>query len=200
MKVKGTMKLAYILALGLLVANSIPANAETLKPAVGGTPALAEENQYDGTTVRAAQRKSFSIPGGQGTLISNVWRSTFKTSSGNTYQWDYQVSAIYSGNKTVESIKTSWYGGASLRNSASINLGVNNSGAIVGGGTSWQYITTPTKYWENTNGAKSSDYRSNLVVSPSRDYRSGTISLTNTARVKLKGDPKPYEVTAGVYI
>ena len=138
------------------------------------------------------------ILGGKGTLTSNAWRSTRDTSSGNTYQWDYHVSAVYSGNKTVESIKTSWYGGSSLRNSGSISLGVSNSGATVGASSSWQHITTPVKYWENVNGAKRSDYRSNLVVSPSRDYRPSTISLTNTARVKLKGDPKPYEVSAGV--
>lgn len=85
-----------------------------------------------------------------------------------------------------------------MRNSGSISLGVSNSGATVGASSSWQHITTPVKYWENVNGAKRSDYRSNLVVSPSRDYRPGIISLTNTARVKLKGDPKPYEVSAGV--
>ncbi|AGZ23051.1 hypothetical protein HO831_01095 [Streptococcus suis] len=198
MKRKRSIRLASILMLGLIVSTSVPVNAATLKPAVGGTSALAEENQYDGIALRTAQGKKLTIPGGKGTLTSNAWRSTSATSSGNTYQWDYQVSAVYSGNKTVESIKTSWYGGASLRNSGSISLGVSNSGATVGASSSWQYITTPVKYWENTNGAKSSDYRSNLVVSPSRDYRSGTISLTNTARVKLKGDPKPYEVSAGV--
>ncbi|MDY4560810.1 MAG: hypothetical protein SO435_03760 [Peptostreptococcus porci] len=198
MKRKISIKLASILMLGLILSTSVPVNATTMKPAVGGTSALAEENQYDGISLRAAQGKKLTIPGGQGTLTSNAWRSTNATSSGNTYQWDYQVSAVYSGNKAVESIKTSWYGGASLRNSGSISLGVSNSGATVGSSSSWQYITTPVKYWENTNGAKSSDYRSNLVVSPSKDYRSGTISLTNTARVKLKGNPKPYEVSAGV--
>lgn len=197
MKRKMSMKLVAVLTLGLMVSTSLPVSAATLKPAVGGTPASAEENLYVGTAVRTAQGKELTLPGGQGTLISNAWRSTFETTSGNTYQWDYQVSAVYSGSKTVESIKTSWYGGASLRNSGSISLGVSDSGASVGSSSSWQYITTPVKYWENTNGAKSSDYRSNLVVSPRRDYRSGTISITNTARVKLKGNPKPYEVTAG---
>ena len=173
-------------------------NAEVLKPAEGGTPALEEENQYDGIAVRTAQGKNLKIPGGKGTLTSNAWRSTRESSVGNTYQWDYQVSAVYSGNKKVESIKTSWYGKASLRNSASINLGLSNSGATVGASSSWKNTTTPVKYWENTNGSKSSDYRSNLIVSPSKDYRSNTISLMNTARVKLKGDPKPYVVSSGV--
>lgn len=168
------------------------------EPATGGTPASADENMYNGITPRTAQAKDFTIPGNQGTLTSNAWRQTNKTESGNTLQWDYQVSAVYSGSKTVESIRTSWYGGASLKNSASISLGISGSGANVGAGSSWQYITTPVKYWENSNGAKSSDYRSNLTVSPKADYRSDTISLTNTAKVKLAGDPKPYEITASV--
>ena len=56
----------------------------------------------------------------------------------------------------------------------------------------------PVKYWANSNGAKSSDYRSNMTASPSVDYRSGMISLFNTAKVKLKGFPKPYEITTSV--
>ena len=168
------------------------------EPATGGTPASADENMYNGITPRTAQEKPFTIPGNQGTLTSNAWRQTVGTESGNTLQWDYQVSAVYSGSKTVESIRTSWYGGASLKNSASISLGISDSGANVGAGSSWQYITTPVKYWENSNGAKSSDYKSNMTVSPSADYRRSTISLTNTAKVKLAGDPKPYEITASV--
>ena len=192
------IRILSIFMLAMIVSTHSPVNAEVLKPAEGGMPALEEENQYDGIAVRTAQGKNLKIPGGKGTLTSNAWRSTRESSVGNTYQWDYQVSAVYSGNKKVESIKTSWYGKASLRNSASINLGLSNSGATVGASSSWKNTTTPVKYWENTNGSKSSDYRSNLIVSPSKDYRSNTISLMNTARVKLKGDPKPYVVSSGV--
>lgn len=189
---------SLVLALIMICSLSVTAFAQTPEPATGGTSASADENMYTGITPRTAQAKPFTIPGGQGTLTSNAWRQTNETTSGNTLQWDYQVSAVYSGSKTVESIRTSWYGGASLKNSASISLGVNASGATVSASSSWQYITTPVKYWENSNGAKSSDYRSNMTVSPKADYRSDTISLTNTAKVKLAGDPKPYEITASV--
>lgn len=189
---------SLVLALIMICSLSVTAFAQTPEPATGGTPASADENMYNGITPRTAQAKPFTIPGGQGTLTSNAWRQTNETTSGNTLQWDYQVSAVYSGSKTVESIRTSWYGGASLKNSASISLGVNASGATVSASSSWQYITTPVKYWENSNGAKSSDYRSNMTVSPKADYRTDTISLTNTAKVKLAGDPKPYEITASV--
>lgn len=145
---------------------------------------------------RSKNSKSYSIPGGKGTITSNAWRSTSATSSGNTYQWDYQVSAVYSGNYAVSSIRTTWRGSASLRNSASIDLGISDSGVSAGGGSSWQNVNTVTKYWENTNGAKESSYRSNMVVTPKKDYRSGTISITNTARVKLSKDAKPYEISA----
>lgn len=192
------IRILSIFMLAMIVSTHSPVNAEVLKPAEGGMPALEEENQYDGIAVRTAQGKNFKIPGRKGTLTSNAWRSTRERSVGNTYQWDYQVSAVYSGNKKVESIKTSWYGKASLRNSASINLGLSNSGMTAGASSSWKNITTPVKYWENNNDSKSSDYRSNLIVSPSKDYRSNTISLMNTARVKLKGDPKPYVVSSGV--
>lgn len=194
MKRFGTLVLTTMIFCSL----SVTAFAQTPEPATGETPASADENMYNGVAFRLAQANPFIIPGGQGTLTSNAWRQSKKTESGNTLQWNYQVSAVYSGSKTVESIRTSWYGGASLRNSASISLGISGSGATVGAGESWQFITTPVKYWENSNGAKSSDYRSNMTVSPAVDYCSDTISLTNTAKVKLAGDPKPYEITASV--
>lgn len=144
----------------------------------------------------SANSKSYKIPGGKGTLTSNAWRSSSATGAGNTYQWDYQVSAAYVGSYALSSIRTTWRGAASLRNSASINLGISNSGGSAGASSSWQNINTVTKYWENTNGAKESSYRSNMVVTPSKDYRAGTISITNTARVKLSKDAKPYEISA----
>lgn len=145
---------------------------------------------------RASNSRYLTIPSGKGKITSNAWRSSSATTSGNTYQWDYQVSAVYSGSESVSSIRTTWKGSASLRNSASINLGVSASGASAGASSSWQNVNTVTKYWENNNGAKESSYRSNMVVSPKEDYREDTISITNTARVKLKGDAKSYEITA----
>lgn len=149
-----------------------------------------------GITSRAANYKDYTIPGNKGSLRSNAWRSSSATTSRNTYQWDYQVSAVYTGNNTVEKIRTTWKGSASLRNSASIDLGISDLGVSAGGSSSWQNVSTVTKYWENSNGSKESSYRSNMVVSPSKDYRTNTIAITNTARVKLKGDAKPYEITA----
>ncbi|WP_461201438.1 hypothetical protein [Anoxybacillus sp. TBDG-1] len=127
-----------------------------------------------------------------------MWRSTSPTYSGNTIQWDWQVSAVYSGDKTVEMIKTEWYSSASLRNSASITMGVSGDGATAGVSSSWQTIQTKSKYWENSNGAKSSFWRSNIVISPYKDYRSDTISTINTAYVKLQGDPRTFYISAGV--
>ena len=160
------------------------------------TPADELTDGATGIMPRSADSKSYTIPGGQGTLTSNAWRSTTPDLSGNTYQWDYQVSAVYTGSKTVSSIRTTWKGSASLKNSASISLGISGSGANAGGSSAWQNVSTVAKYWENSNGAKESSYRSNMVVTPRADYRSGTISITNTARVVLKGDAKPYEITA----
>jgi hypothetical protein len=36
-----------------------------------------------------------------------------------------------------------------------------------------------------------------VIVSPKGDYRTGTISVVNTAKVKLSGDKKSYEISAG---
>ncbi|MFT8928816.1 MAG: hypothetical protein ABF969_05720 [Sporolactobacillus sp.] len=171
----------------------------------GGTPATQQENQYssqispNSISIQplTSQANSYTLPGGEGEITSNAWRSSSGTKSGNTIQWDYQVSAVYSGKYKVESIRTTWQASASLRNSASINLGISGSGVSVGTGSSWNTTKTKKKYWENDNGAKESDYRSNIVVSPSKDYRTGTISIVNTAKVKLKSDAKPYSISAG---
>lgn len=145
------------------------------------------------------QQKKYSIPGDKGTLTSNVWRQSGDgTVSGNTLQWDYQVSAVYEGTYKVEYIRTTWQGSASLRNGASISLGISGSGASAGSSSSWQTVKTVEKYWENSNGAKESSWRSNMVVTPRVDYRSRTIGLVNTAKVKLKDDPRPYEISSSV--
>jgi hypothetical protein len=146
----------------------------------------------------ASQASPKTLPGGYGKLTSNAWRSSDYTESGNTYQWDYQVSAVYSGSKKVERIRSTWQGSASLRNSASITLVISNSGASAGASSSWQTVNTVSKYWENTNGTKSSSWRSNMIVSPSKDYRSNTISIINTALVKLSCDKRTFEISAGV--
>ncbi|MFE3574036.1 hypothetical protein [Lysinibacillus sp. NPDC059133] len=164
----------------------------------GGTSATIEEMSPLRPMPRASQGKSYNIPGSQGTLTSNVWRTTAGQTSGNTVQWDYQVSAVYSGSEKVESIRTTWNASASMRNSANISLGISDSGANAGGGSSWATTSTKTKYWENNNGAKESSYRSNVIVSPKKDYRTGTISVVNTAKVKLSGDKKSYEISAGM--
>ena len=147
-----------------------------------------------------AVKKEYVIPGGKGTLKSNAWRTYGDGEKiGNTRQWDYQVSAVYSGSQRVEYIKTTWQASASLRNSASItvSLGVGDSvSATAGGSSSWQPTKPIAKYFMNTKGQKESSYRSNMFVSPAKDYRSGTISIANTATVKLIGDAKPYQITA----
>ncbi|KAA8815595.1 hypothetical protein EMB92_09270 [Bifidobacterium callitrichos] len=159
---------------------------------------VADPSGADPSSVMPLSKDSepLTIPGGKGTLTSNAWRSSSYTVSGNTLKWDYQVSAVYSGNRKVSKIRTTWKGSASLRNSASINLGISSSGGSAGAGGGWQYVSTVAKYWENNNGAKEASYRSNMVVAPARDYRSDTISIVNTARVQLSGDKKSYEISA----
>lgn len=119
-----------------------------------------------------------------GTLTSNVWRGN-KTKSGNTIQWDYQVSAVYKGNYTVKEIRTTWYSQASLKSSASISIGVGDS-VSASSSSSYQTVSTGKAYWSNTNGAKSASYRSNIAIGPKKYYKSNTICTFNTAKVTLK--------------
>lgn len=138
-----------------------------------------------------------TLPSGAGKITSNAWRQTGNGSvSGNTRKWDYQVSAVYSGSKKVQRIRSTWWGGASLRNGASFELGISGSGVTVGSGSSWQFITTKKKYWENTNGAKTSSWRSNMIVAPKGDYRSDTIYIANTALVKVSVDSRTFQINA----
>ena len=160
---------------------------------------VADPQIYHEISPLVSQQKKYSIPGDKGTLISNAWRETGDgTVSGNTLQWEYQVSAVYQGSNEVERIRTTWQGSASLRNGASISLGISGSGVSAGSGSQWQTVKTVEKYWENNNGSKESSWRSNMIVTPKVDYRSGTIGLINTAMVKLKNDAKTYEISSGV--
>lgn len=140
-----------------------------------------------------------TLPGGQGTITSNAWRTTGNGSvSGNTRKWDYQVSAVYSGTKTVQRIRSTWWSGASLRTSASLELGISGSGVTVGASSSWQNAVTPKKYWENTNGSKSSSWRSNIIEGPQQHYLSNTIYIANTALVKVSTDTRTFQITSSV--
>lgn len=148
----------------------------------------------------AKQSKPKTVKEG-GKLYSNVWRSNSPSKSGTTYQWNYQVSAKYNGNAKVKEIRTTWNVSASLRSGASVSMGVGYGATVsanAGGSSSWQTVTTVSRYWSNTNGAKESSWRSNAIVAPRVDYRKGTFSVINEARVTIKGNKKPYTISAGV--
>lgn len=142
----------------------------------------------------AAWQDTDSISTPYGKLTSNVWYDG-GTDSGGTRKWNYQVSASAAGRQSVAQIKTTWTGGASMRNSASFSVTAGSSSVGVGGGSSWQWVQQ-TKYWSNTNGARTASYRSNMVVMPRADYRFGTVALTNTAFVKFKGDARNWQISA----
>lgn len=145
----------------------------------------------------SAAKDSETLKFAYGTLKSDAWRSTL-TSSGNTYKFDYQTSAVYSGSKTVERIRTTWTVGASLRNSANMSIGTNNGSVSVGAGSSWTNVSR-TAYWENSNGAKGSySERRNAIIAPSRDYRSNTVYIINDALIKIKGDARTFAISASV--
>jgi len=153
----------------------------------------------DSVGILVSSSRTLTLPSPYGTLTSNCWRQTGGgTISGNQLLWDYQVSAVYEGSFTVARIRTTWWSSASLRNGASINLGIAGSGASAGFSLTWQTVTTPTRFWENSNGARTSSWRSNIVVGPRVDYRAGTITTTNTALIQLVGDARVWEISAGV--
>lgn len=141
-----------------------------------------------------------NLPSNYGKLYVRVWRGDGKE-SGNTRKWDYLVSAKYLRRKKkvrVKSIRISWQGGASLRNGASISLGISDSGVSVGAYEKWTYVKTKVKYWINTKGQNNASYRSNLVAAPSQDYKRWSVWLINTGKLRIKGDKRSWEYSAAV--
>jgi len=155
-----------------------------------------KQNKKNGEMSPASSdANTYTIPNQEGTLTSNVYMQTLPTISGDTYQYNYQVSAVYSGNCTVERIRTTWQGSADMKTSGSISLGLGDS-VSASSSSSWQNIKTVTKYYENTDGAKTAWYSSNMIIAPSSDYEWFTVALVNTALVKLKGDAMVYQYSA----
>ena len=144
----------------------------------------------------AAWQDTDSISTPYGKLTSNVWHDD-GANSGQTRKWTYQVSATVGGSQSVAQIKTTWTGGASMRNSASFSVTAGVDSVGVGGSSSWQWVGQ-TKYWSNTNGARSASYRSNMVAMPRKDYRHKTVALSNAAFVKFKGDARNWQISASV--
>jgi len=146
-----------------------------------------------------SQEKVLILPNGKGRLEARVWRQAGNgTVSGNTLQWDYRVTAYYSGPKNVDWIRVVWYGGASLRNGASVSIGIGRDGAEVGTSSSWQQGRTEILRWTNTRGQKIADYSQTMVVAPRQDYQADSIYTVSIAKVKLIGDAKVYATTASV--
>lgn len=162
---------------------------------VGLTVALCAVGITVNTASAASDANSTTTPYGK--LTSNAWRSTL-TTSGNTYQFNYQTSAIYSGTKSVDWIKTTWEACASLRNSASMSIGIAGDGVSASSSESWQY-KCKSSYWQNSNGAKGAySERRNAVIKPKSDYRYGSVSIQNEAKLKIKGDARSFSVNASV--
>jgi hypothetical protein len=146
-----------------------------------------------------SQEKALILPADKGRLEARVWRQSGNgTISGNTLQWDYKVTAYYSGPKSVDWIQVNWYGGASLRNGASVSIGVGRDGASVGASSSWQQGRTETLHWTNTQGQTISDYSQTMVVAPRQDYQTDSIYTVSIAKLKLIGDAKVYATSASV--
>ena len=145
--------------------------------------------------VRATCQSKEKKCNGYGKLIVNVWRTTTPTESGNTLQWDYQVSSVYKGKKKVKEIRTTWYCSADLRKSASISLSIGPGAVSASAGTSWQTVKTESHYWSNTNGAKSSSYRSDVCVGPKKNYEKDSICTFNTGKLQLKIGKKSYSAS-----
>jgi hypothetical protein len=152
------------------------------------------------TTAHAvSQEKALILPADKGRLEARVWRQSGNgTISGNTLQWDYRVTAYYSGPKAVDWIQVNWYGGASLRNGASVSIGIGRDSASVGTSSSWQQGRTETLHWTNTQGQKISDYSQTMVVAPRQDYQADSIYTVSIAKLKLIGDAKVYATSASV--
>lgn len=139
------------------------------------------------TQVNAYSQSKSNDCGKNGKLTVNVWRQTSPTESGNTLQWDYQVSSTYSGKKAVKEIKTAWRCSADLRKSASLSLSLSIGDSISASASkSWQTKSTKMHYWSNTNGAKTSSYRSNVCIGPKKNYEKDSICTYNTGSVQLK--------------
>ena len=165
-----------------------------------------ELNKYDANSVlmntRGSQEKTYTIPGGKGTLISNVWLQEIGTISGATRQWDYQSSAKYKGNKKVHGIKTAWTIHATMRNCSTLSVtlksGEEGGEFSASKSSEWQNIKTREFYFLNTKGQKESSYRSNFIITPWWDYKLGSCSIINRASLVLENDKKIYRIQAGI--
>lgn len=87
--------LAPITSVGAYEFNELTMSQEEI---INATPAEEPSQEMIQIMSRSSNYNKYTIPGKKGTLTSNVWRSKQKT-SGNTLQWNYQVSAVYSGSQ-----------------------------------------------------------------------------------------------------
>lgn len=127
---------------------------------------------------------------------------TWATSSGNSNRWEYTVSAKFLDSKNyVEWIKTEWYAFAKIRKSTVITLGIEGSTTkeltvSASASSEWQTKYTPKAHWTNGNYYTISDWANTLVINSRSDYAAGSRGITNTASVKVFGDPKAYSIAA----
>ena len=118
-------------------------------------------------------------------IQANVWIDTWATSSGNSNRW----------------IKTEWYAYAKIRKSTVITLGIEGKTTkeltvSASSSSEWQTKYTPKAHWTNGKYYTISDWANTLVINSRSDYAAGSKGITNTASVKVFGDPKTYSVAA----
>ncbi|MCI6402130.1 MAG: hypothetical protein SPF51_06565 [Candidatus Fimivicinus sp.] len=135
-------------------------------------------------------------------IQANVWIDTWATSSGNSNRWEYTVSAKFLDSKNyVEWIKTEWYAYAIIRKSTVITLGIQGKTTkeltvSATASSEWQTKYTSKAHYTNGKYYTISDWANTLVINSRSDYKAGSKGVTNTAYVKVFGDPKTYSVAA----
>jgi hypothetical protein len=153
-----------------------------------------------------SQTKKITVPG-KGTLESYTGRSIWATSSGNTYQWNYEVRAnfYYSSDYTrrmlngdpnaqlFRHVEAKFTGQASMKNSGSVNLGVGKGNVSAGSSTAWQVVSQS----HSIQNQYHVHYKSNFVIAPKNEFKTNSNAITNTARVTFH-DWTWQHITSGV--
>ena len=121
-------------------------------------------------------------------IQANVWIDTWATSSGNSNRWEYTVSAKFLDSKNyVESTVITL--GIEGKTTKELTVSASSS-------SEWQTKYTPKAHWTNGKYYTISDWANTLVINSRSDYAAGSKGITNTASVKVFGDPKTYSVAA----
>lgn len=133
------------------------------------------------------------------TLTAYAAFDTFGHKMSNGKEWNYKASVWVTNSPKKGTLKLVVTGQATVKTSASVSLGLSESGVSAGSSSSWTTVSdtcSQSVSISKQSSKQETSVTSNLVVTPKKYYKTNTACIVVQARVKFSGSKRVYFISA----